>query len=760
MIGNFFGRIICRDNRQLREQLKKTINKQIQLIIPACPPAGRRPNITGRLLEVYEDIIKMQLGEEHDSHTPEASQEPKIGIYHIDDIIGFVPATEGGCGERDPLADELQNLIGHRVELITSSQTEPITGVLLDVSAETVTLEVEEHDGSKRVVTLKLSEVTGYIDSGRPDPGNEPGKVVLAVTVQWPEGTDPREVDVSLIREDTETIIRTVDGVATFVTNPSGDIVIRGEDIPGFITPAKQIRLPGRQQYVTETLEYVAASVPVAGVGLDQENLQLLPGEEEQLIATVFPRNANNQEVSWASSNPAVATVNNQGGVTAISEGTAEITVTTAEGGFQDQATIQVVVIESVRNPSSITAVSNQVVLLPETVIVEVSNNTIMEVPVTWYDGSEQLGNTFVVPPNPAASYTLRGDVSGTNQDAELVIEVTAAPPGAVPVTGVSVMPNTATVYVGNTLQLIAEVSPADATTKAVIWYSSDESVATVSETGLVTALSPGLAVITVETVDGGHRAMTQLSIAPAPEIELIYPTQEVYTRPQDVVINVENLVTYKPIEAPTTYYVKVEQSGSNRILGEGEVVITPDTIEFNLYTATLFETTQNYSARYFVSMSTDPSFPPEEDLTLRTNFTIGTAVPSVPEDNIHVSLEMVGGRLDGNPEGITFILARELGDIPIEELTWEDYWDSDNQRYSDEVKLIGVTNSQGIVEWQVPRETLKLGGYVLLEETPAGYVDNLNLVNPESEDGSLIKEVRLSRNATIERNIINTPGD
>ncbi|MGV7331555.1 hypothetical protein PJK51_29455, partial [Mycobacterium kansasii] len=79
---------------------------------------------------------------------------------------------------------------------------------------------------------------------------------------------------------------------------------------------------------------------------------------------------------------------------------------------------------------------------------------------------------------------------------------------------------------------------------------------------------------------------------------------------------------------------------------------------------------------------------------------------------------------------------------IDIADLTWEDYWDSTTGQFTDEVKMIGMTNEEGIVIWEEPRETLKLGGYVLLEVTPPGYVDNLNLINPESEDGSLMKEV------------------
>ena len=55
----------------------------------------------------------------------------------------------------------------------------------------------------------------------------------------------------------------------------------------------------------------------------------------------------------------------------------------------------------------------------------------------------------------------------------------------------------------GDTLQLTAEITPADAYNPVVVWSSSDESVATVDENGLVTAAAPGIAAILCEAADG-----------------------------------------------------------------------------------------------------------------------------------------------------------------------------------------------------------------------------------------------------------------
>lgn len=82
------------------------------------------------------------------------------------------------------------------------------------------------------------------------------------------------------------------------------------------------------------------------------------------------------------------------------------------------------------------------------------------------------------------------------------------------PVTGVSVSPGTAELTVGETLELTATVEPDDATDQDVSWQSGDEAVATVDETGLVTAVEPGTTEITATTVDGGFTDTATVTVS------------------------------------------------------------------------------------------------------------------------------------------------------------------------------------------------------------------------------------------------------
>ena len=87
---------------------------------------------------------------------------------------------------------------------------------------------------------------------------------------------------------------------------------------------------------------YTASTVHVTGVSLNKNTTSLEEGDTEQLTATVTPSNATDQSVSWSSNNTSVATVNSSGQITAVSAGTATITVTTTDGGYTDTCTVTV----------------------------------------------------------------------------------------------------------------------------------------------------------------------------------------------------------------------------------------------------------------------------------------------------------------------------------------------------------------------------------------------------------------------------------
>ncbi len=110
-------------------------------------------------------------------------------------------------------------------------------------------------------------------------------------------------------------------------------------------------------------------------------------------------------------------------------------------------------------------------------------------------------------------------EVIGDNESEKATVTVKTKP---INVTGVTVSPKTNNLETGSTRQLNATVEPSNATNKSVTFTSTDDAVATVSSSGLVTAVAEGTATITVTTDDGDHTDTATVNVtAPEPEPEV-----------------------------------------------------------------------------------------------------------------------------------------------------------------------------------------------------------------------------------------------
>ena len=260
------------------------------------------------------------------------------------------------------------------------------------------------------------------------------------------------------------------------------------------------------------------ATVAVTGVSLDKTSLDLLEGGTETLTATVSPDNATNKKVSWKSSDTAVATVDDNGKVTAVKAGSATITVT-ADGG--KTATCSVKVTEQAK--IVITGNTAKVPARGGTAEFKIQYNTSYTIEIeqsaqSWLHFVEtkamQSGTLiFKVDANEGEARTGKATVKD-NEGKVGAITLTFEQDPFIAVTSIQIAPETAELEVGETLALKATVLPDNATDKTVIWSSDNEAVATVSEGGLVTTLMEGKAVITATSGEKG--AACTVTVAPS----------------------------------------------------------------------------------------------------------------------------------------------------------------------------------------------------------------------------------------------------
>jgi len=89
-------------------------------------------------------------------------------------------------------------------------------------------------------------------------------------------------------------------------------------------------------------VEDLTNAIPVTGIGLSATVLNLRVGQSGQLTKSILPTNSTNQDVTWSSSNSAVASVNGLGLVSGIANGTATITAATVDGNHSEHVTVYV----------------------------------------------------------------------------------------------------------------------------------------------------------------------------------------------------------------------------------------------------------------------------------------------------------------------------------------------------------------------------------------------------------------------------------
>ena len=285
------------------------------------------------------------------------------------------------------------------------------------------------------------------------------------------------------------------------VTWTSSDEDVASVDNNGLITA----KTPGSTTITVATENGFTATcsvlVPVEAesVTLDKTSAMISVGREVQLTATILPDNTDVKTLTWESSAPEIAMVNNDGLVTGVAVGNATITVKTSNGKTAVCEITVVVGVESVTlDQTEATLDVGGTVTLTATVLPENAGNK----NVTWHSSAENVATVEngVVTAKAAGTAVISVLTEDGNKEATCTVTVKAP---VTEVTGVTLDQTEATLDVGGTVILKATVAPQDATDPSVTWKSSDTSIAVVNENGVVTAVKAGTATITVTTANG-----------------------------------------------------------------------------------------------------------------------------------------------------------------------------------------------------------------------------------------------------------------
>ncbi len=274
----------------------------------------------------------------------------------------------------------------------------------------------------------------------------------------------------------------------------------------------------GDERWIEAVMHVIWSEKMLSDVSISNAPQSLSVGSSAQLEAAVTPDDYIGH-ICWESSDTSVLRVLSNGKVVAVGQGEAVITASIGEC----TSSVTITVTGEQPGESGLTGVS------------------LDRYTLTLYAGEEAEQLTATLKPEGTEAtirWTSSNQTAATvSQDGKVtplsagVTVVTAAAedyrascivtvqPERVRVTGIRFDEPTHTLMMGSTVTLQPIIAPDDATVKNLTWVSSDEQTATVSRTGIVTALSVGETTITATTVDGGYSAEIKIIVTAAAQL-------------------------------------------------------------------------------------------------------------------------------------------------------------------------------------------------------------------------------------------------
>ncbi len=239
-------------------------------------------------------------------------------------------------------------------------------------------------------------------------------------------------------------------------------------------------------------------TVLVTKLSLNKTAAILSPGASLQLNATIEPTNASDKTLIWESTNPRVAAVDSNGLVTAKKFGTVVVTVKTADES--KKATCVIYVKKPLTGISlNKTSLSMSMNGSEQLYVSYLPEDTTEDKTVVWSSSDTSVvvvdGDGFVKPIAPGTA-TVTAQVGKFSANATVEVKPVA-------VTAVEIHYPKSMIEVGEKILLTAEVTPIDATNKAVKWSVENHEIAAIDDSGNVTGIKAGQTVITATAQDG-----------------------------------------------------------------------------------------------------------------------------------------------------------------------------------------------------------------------------------------------------------------
>ena len=274
----------------------------------------------------------------------------------------------------------------------------------------------------------------------------------------------------------------------------------------------------GDEKRVEAVTHVIWSENPLSDISISNAPQSLPVGSSVQLEAAVSPEDYI-CHISWKSSDTSVLRVLSNGKVVAVGQGEAVITASIGEA----TSSVTITVTGEQPGESGLTGV-----LLDRYTLTLYAGEEAEQLTATLKPEGTEATIRWTSSNQTAATVSQDGKITPLSAGVTVVTAaagdyrascIVTVQPKRVRVTGIRFDEPTHTLMMGSTVTLQPIIAPDDATVKNLTWVSSDEQTATVSRTGIVTALSVGETTITATTVDGGYSAEIKIIVTAAAQL-------------------------------------------------------------------------------------------------------------------------------------------------------------------------------------------------------------------------------------------------
>ena len=282
--------------------------------------------------------------------------------------------------------------------------------------------------------------------------------------------------------------------------------------------------------------------IPVTKISLSKSFTTIYIGQTEKITSTLTPSDASDKTVTWYSANPQIATVSNDGTITGISQGTVEILAKSSNG---KEASMKVRVESGITSISLNKTNTSLVLGNKEQLVATILPSNAPDKSVVWLSSDDSVvsvsKNGLITAKKVGTATITAKSVDGKTASCSVIVKDVY-----IDVTSIKLNAPSESIRVGETTTFTATIEPSNATDKTITWTSSDNSIATVTNEGVVTGIKVGTVTISAKASNG--KVATSTVMVTYPNI----PVTDIKINTSDVSIRVGETTTFTATITPS----------------------------------------------------------------------------------------------------------------------------------------------------------------------------------------------------------------